>query len=257
MAHIISDTITARVQEFCAGLCNAICMTTLQNASEAKDIYNSGIQMVTGLYQKARTLYASVLVCYIHLVGNTPAAFWLLHPMGQFAFFCLILASFCSIMAFDMGFLQDIKDGCAWVKRCTYRCTRFTRPEAREHPREQINGNTDRSNDASSDWHAEPVATTPTDDKRTWADVLPDPRPPYTREYAKTPVARNSSTMNKSLLQKEGLFNSDATLSRAAGKLSLGKMDERKSMLLAHDHKERTRWRERALEKMRKGEIEP
>jgi hypothetical protein len=293
MVGVISHEAIARIQELGVNFSDAANTLILNIADIAGHVYDTTYVSVRDFIYTAGDLYNSTYARFLDTVVDTRAEYWLLHPTGQFTTVCSILMVLSFSMAFSIGLRHDINDGCAWVKRQTYGRTRFARAKVEEYQNEQEEEEEDTDDEEDdmevrNSYFRYGASSAPENDGRSRPNIVtpqrvpptglfdpnksaiqfdtsaspsvgngpstPRYQTPFAREYAKTSAAKKSLTMNKPLLQREGLFNGDATLSRAAGNLSLNDGETPLTARLAVDEEERKRRRNEALEYMKKRE---
>jgi len=230
----------------------------------------------------AEELYNTTSSCFLSLIIDTPAEHWLLHPTGQFVTVCLGFMIFSFALAFSLGLWDDIREFWGWVRGRGRKTATVVVPLASVHGEENMVGRRDQGDEDEADdafsfqtnnraMFTSAVSNTPvfskptgiltpqiTKDHRTGRLSTPGYQTPYTNTSANAEkfASNNPFAANKGLPQRDGLFNSDNTLSRAGGKRILGRSGEeqRRAEGLALDEKERARLRQTYLAGMEKRE---
>jgi hypothetical protein len=238
-------------------------------------LYSIASQRILDTAHVAGKLYNTNSSRLHSFIDNTAAEHWFLHPAEQFVTVCVGSMIFSFAMALRMGLLDDIRDAWAWMTRQEGDVVLLGHGEGEQRQVERHDGddhgdddifcvranNCSTSTSTGSDKSGLTISTRLFDhnkpamyfaphsamDHRSCRQSTPGDETSFDNASANGKVftSNSSLTMDKSLLQKEGLFMKDATLARVQGKDEMGRAER-----LALDDVERATLRATYLAKM-------
>ncbi|KAF2688773.1 hypothetical protein K458DRAFT_384943 [Lentithecium fluviatile CBS 122367] len=191
------------------------------------------------------------------LVVNTRAEYGPLHPMGQYITLGVITAIVSLTIAFNKGFLADLKDGCALVMRRGGQAPPSALVEAEDHaggqddnededgiPRGRVDmraasepairnkrffSRTHLSSTNNNEFNIVAPEMNPfssSTEHRTGRPSHPGYQTPYASANAKAFGANCTATLSNAVLRRESPFRIDTTFSRGARMPSFGAKKE-------------------------------